>query len=236
MHLDWTVSGKIWLVDHRAERYLGRNFSDEVNFFSRHQHYYSHKIYKAKASLISKRIFLMLIFRFFRDQHYYYLHKPYVWQHNCVWSSRIQNTGTVPGFMTGDFSVLLVVCWQRSNATNLGPSLLEILPLFFFRLQMHQVNLSTNGPYLSTSDVGGVVAAGEKKWLYWVINSDEPVFTRMNCTTLLATTQSHHLPYLDISQTQQSYFELSKDLNTIHAYGTLKEEYKCSKHLFRMRT
>ena len=42
----------------------------------------------------------------------------------------------------------------------------------------------------------------------------------MNCTTLLATTQSHHLPYLDISQTQQPYFELSKDLNTIHAYGT----------------
>jgi hypothetical protein len=43
----------------------------------------------------------------------------------------------------------------------------------------------------------------------------------MNCTTLLATTQSHHLPYLDISQTQQHYFEFSKDLNTIHAYGTL---------------
>jgi len=42
----------------------------------------------------------------------------------------------------------------------------------------------------------------------------------MKCTTLLATTQSHHLPYLDISQTQQHYFELSKDLNTIHAYGT----------------
>ena len=63
------------------------------------------------------------------------------------------------------------------------------------------------------------------KWMldsvYWVISSDEPVFIRMNCTTLLATTQSHHLPYLDISQTQQPYFELSKDLNTIHAYGTL---------------
>ena len=44
---------------------------------------------------------------------------------------------------------------------------------------------------------------------------------RMNCTTLLATTQSHHLPYLDISQTQQYYFELSKDLNTIHLYRTL---------------
>ena len=43
----------------------------------------------------------------------------------------------------------------------------------------------------------------------------------MNSTTLLATTQSHHVPYLDISQTQQPYFELSKDLNTIHAYGTL---------------
>jgi len=37
---------------------------------------------------------------------------------------------------------------------------------------------------------------------------------------LLATTQAHHLPYLDISQTQQPYFELSKDLNIIHAYGT----------------
>ena len=43
----------------------------------------------------------------------------------------------------------------------------------------------------------------------------------MSCTNLLATTQSHHIPYLDISQTQQAYFELSKDLNTIHAYGTL---------------
>ena len=42
----------------------------------------------------------------------------------------------------------------------------------------------------------------------------------MNCTALLATTQSHHLLYQDISQTQQPYFELSKDLNTIHAYGT----------------
>jgi len=43
----------------------------------------------------------------------------------------------------------------------------------------------------------------------------------MNCTILLSTTKSHHLPYLDISQAQQHYFELSKDLNTIHAYGTL---------------
>jgi len=45
----------------------------------------------------------------------------------------------------------------------------------------------------------------------------------MNCTTLLATTQSHHLPYLDVSQTQQPCFELSKDLNTIHAYGTIPD-------------
>jgi len=44
----------------------------------------------------------------------------------------------------------------------------------------------------------------------------------MNCTSLLATTQSHHIPYLDISQTQQPYFESSKELNTIHAYGTLQ--------------
>ena len=42
----------------------------------------------------------------------------------------------------------------------------------------------------------------------------------MNCTTLPATTLSHHLPYLDISQAQEPYFELSKDLNNIHAYGT----------------
>ena len=42
----------------------------------------------------------------------------------------------------------------------------------------------------------------------------------MNCTTLLATIKSHNLPYLDISQTQQPCFELSKDLNTIYAYGT----------------
>jgi len=43
----------------------------------------------------------------------------------------------------------------------------------------------------------------------------------MNCTTLLAATQSHHLPYLEISQTQQPYFELSKDLNTIHSNTNL---------------
>jgi len=66
-------------------------------------------------------------------------------------------------------------------------------------------------------------------------------FIRMNCTTLLATTQSHHLPYLDISQTQQPYLELSKHINTIHAYGTvplsidLNKEYKCSKHHCHMR-
>jgi len=36
----------------------------------------------------------------------------------------------------------------------------------------------------------------------------KPVFIRMNCTILLATTQWHHLPYLDIIQTQQPYFEL----------------------------
>ena len=47
----------------------------------------------------------------------------------------------------------------------------------------------------------------------------------MNCTTLLATTQSHHLPYLDISQTQQHFFELSKDLNTIHAYGSTASDF-----------
>ena len=68
-----------------------------------------------------------------------------------------------------------------------------------------------------------------KMALYWVINSDKPVFIRMNCTTPLATTQSHDLPCLDISQTQQHYFEWSKDRNTIHAYGTL-ESWKGSFH------
>ena len=58
-------------------------------------------------------------------------------------------------------------------------------------------------------------------------------FYKYELHPLLATTQAHHLPYLDISQTQQPYIELSKDLNIIHAYGTLplsidlNKEYKC---------